>query len=241
MVHRSSAQATAHPRPGLHSPPRLRLAELARRETHSDPAMPKRLAPVKREALQLLWDVVRLGVANRHLLEDLDLPLLAMLQESPLAEETMQLLWEVVHLGAANRRLLEDLDLRQMELRLALVRRPAARVRLQDLPLRRAERFPVPPARARQYSRDPGPYAFFREILVARKCNRAVRCGGRPISARCRRPRNRHAPAGCDNRCSRSRRKRAPPVRPFRIAVEDKRRCRPLPFADRDARFANLG
>jgi len=238
VVHRSSAQAKALPRPGLRSPP---LAELAKRERHSEPAMPKRLASVKREALQLVWEVVHLGVANRHLLEDLDLPLLAVLQESPPAEETMQSLWEVVHLGVANRRLPEDLDLRQMEQRLALVRRPAARVRLQDLPLRRAERFPVPLARARQYSKDPGPYAFFRETLVAQKCNRGVRCGGRPISARCRRPRNRREPAGCDNRCSRSRRKRAPHVRPFRIAAEDRRRCRPPPFADQDARFANLG
>jgi hypothetical protein len=222
----------------LRSPP---LAELVKREAHSEPAMPKRLAPVKREALQLLWEVVRLGVANRHLLEDLDLPLLAMLQEENPLAEPMQLLWELVHLGAANRPLLEDLDLRQTEQRLALVRRPVARARLQDLPLRRAERFPVQLARARQYSRDPGLYAFSRGIPVAQKCNRAVRCGGHPISAQCRRRRNRREPAGCDNRCSRSRRKRARPVRPFRIAVEGKRRCRPLPFADRDARFANLG
>lgn len=51
MVHRSFAQAKALPRPGLRSPP---LAELAKREANSEPAMPKRLAPVKREALQLL-------------------------------------------------------------------------------------------------------------------------------------------------------------------------------------------
>jgi hypothetical protein len=183
--------------------------------------------------------VARLAVVNRLLLEDL--PLLAALQESPLAEETMQLLWEVVHLGAANRRLLEDLDLRQTELRLALVRRPAARARLQDLRLRRVERFPVQPARARQCSKDPGPYAFSRGIPVAQKCNRVVRSGGRPISARYRRPRNRRELAGCDSRCSRLRRKRAGPAPPFPIAVEDKRRCRPLPFADQDARFANLG
>ena len=51
--------------PGLHSPP---LAELAKREAHSDPEMPKRLAPVKREAL------------------------LATLQENLLAE-AMRLVW----------------------------------------------------------------------------------------------------------------------------------------------------
>ncbi len=250
MVDRSSAQATALPRLGLRSPP---LAELAKREAHSDRERPKRLASVKGEAMlpmleesplveamQLFWKVARLGVVNRRLLEDSELPLLATLQANPLVE-AMQLFWEPLHLGVANRRLPEDLDLRQTELRLALVRRPAARARLQDLSLRRPERFPVLPARARQYSRDPGPYAFSRGIPVAQKCNRAVRCGGRPIFARYRRPRNRRELAGCDSRCSRLRRKRAGPARPFPIAVEDKRRSRPLPFADQDARFANLG
>ena len=172
-------------------------------------------------------------------------PLLAIrrLPEENRPVEAMQLLWELVHLGAANRRLLEDLDLRRTEQRLALVRRPAARTRLQDLRLRRVTQahFPLLLAHAPQCSKDPGPYAFSRGIPVAQKCNRAVRCGGRPIFARYRRPRNRRELAGCDSRCSRLRRKRAGPARPFPIAVEDKRRCRPLPFADQDARFANLG
>ena len=203
MVDRSSAQATALPRPGLlmqqglHSPP---LAELAKREADSDPEMPTRLAPVKREAL------------------------LATLQEN--------LLSEAVRPEQANWRLLVDLDLRQTEQHLVRRRLLAGRARLRDLRLRRAERFPVPPARARRCSQDPGPFAFSREILAARKCNRAVRCGGRPISAQYRPPHNRGALAGCDNRCSRSQHKRARPVRPCLIAAGDKRRCHPLPFAD---------
>ena len=108
MVHRSSAQATALPRPrlsGLPSPP---LAEL---KADSNLQLSARSAPVEQEALllilqespgmeamQLLWEVVHLEVANRHLLEDLDLPLLAPVkreallairrlpEENPLAE-----------------------------------------------------------------------------------------------------------------------------------------------------------
>jgi hypothetical protein len=155
------------------------------------------------------------------------------------------LLWELVRLAVANRLLLEQLALRQMEQHsVAAVQRrrlPEAQAKLQDLQLRRAERFPVPPARAHRYSKDPGPYAFSRGILAAQKYNRAVHCGGRPICARCRRPRNRHVLAGCDNRCSRSQHKPARRVRPFRIAVGGKHRCHPLPFADRDVRFANSG
>src|SRR5207247_748573 len=89
---------------------------------------------------------------------------------------------QLAPLAEANLGLLEDLDLRQAERRLALVRRPAARPRLQDLGLRRVERFPVQPVRARQCSKDPGTYAFSRGIPVAQKYNRAVRCGGRPTS-----------------------------------------------------------
>src|SRR5207248_1837362 len=141
VVHRSSAQATALPRPrlsGLPSPP---LAEL---KADSNLQLSARSAPVEQEALllilqerpgmeamQLLWEVVHLELANRRLLEDLDLPLLAIRrlpEANPLAEP-MQLLWELGHLGAANRPLLEDLDLRQTEQRLALVRRPAAPAR----------------------------------------------------------------------------------------------------------------
>jgi hypothetical protein len=189
----------------------LPLAELARQQAHSDPEMPKRLAQaVKREVL------------------------LATLQENLLAE-AMRLLSDAVRPEQANWRLPVDLDLRQTEQRSvrAVGRRlPAGRPRLQDLRLRRAERFPVPPARARRYSKDPGPYAFFREILAAQKYNRAVRYGGRPISAQYRPPRNRRALVGCDNRCSRSRRKHARRAQPFPIAAGDKHRCHPPPFAD---------
>src|SRR6266496_1197342 len=126
----------------------------------------------------------------------------------------------------------EDLDLRQTEQRLALARRSAPRARLQDLRLPWAERFPVPSARARQCSRCPGPCAFCRETRAARKCNRAARCGGRPIFARYRPPRNRRALAGCGNKCSRSQRKRARRARPFPIAASDKYRCLPRRIAD---------
>jgi hypothetical protein len=111
VVDRSSAQATAVPlpgllmQPGLHSPP---LAELAKQEAHSDPAMSKRLAPVKREAL------------------------LATLQENLLAK-AMRLLSDAVRPRQANWRLPLDLDLRQTEQHLVrAVRRrlPAGRVRL---------------------------------------------------------------------------------------------------------------
>jgi hypothetical protein len=150
-----------------------------------------------------------------------------------LAPVKLEALQEEDPLAKANRfSVKEDLDLRQTEQRLALVRRPAARARLKDSRLRRAERFPVPSARARQYSKDPGPCASSPEIPGARKCNRAARCGGRPIFARYRRRRNQRGLAGCDNRRSHSPRKRAGLAQPFPIVAGDKRRCRPLPFAD---------
>ena len=151
------------------------------------------------------------------------------------------MLWELVRLAVANRLLLEDLDLHQWEQHSLQAVQRRRLPELQDLQLRRAERFPVPPARAHRYSKDPGPYAFSRGILAAQKYNRAVHSGGRPICARCRRPRNRRVLAGCDNRCSRSQHKPASRVRPFRIAAGGKHRCHPLPFADRDVRFANSG
>jgi hypothetical protein len=193
----------------LHSP--LLLLEMARWEAPSGRDSPARLVEAK----------------------------LGTLQEDPLAK--------AMHLAPAKRGMLlairrlakasrssvkEDLDSRQTEQRLALVRRPAARARLQDLRLRWAERFPVPSARARQYSKDPGPCASSPEIPGARKCNRAAHCGGRPIFARYRWRRNRRALAGCGNKCSRSQRKRAHRARPFPIAASDKYRCLPRRIAD---------
>ena len=218
-------------RPDLPLP---RLREMPKRAVPSDSELLTDLALAKQKALlaiRRLPEENLLAEAKRQTVP-------ARLQENR-PVEAMQLLWELVHLGAANRPLPEDLDLRRMEQRSVWVRLPAARARPQDLPLRRAERFALPPAHARRCSKDPGPCAFSQEILVARKCNRAARCGGPPISAQYRRPRNRRALAGCDNRCSRSRRKHAGPARPCLIAVEDKRRCRPPPFADSSVRFAN--
>src|SRR2546423_4518789 len=118
----------------------------------------------------------------------------------------------------------------------------AAKVRQRDLFLRLAklqgrrhrlgQGWPVPPARARRCSRCPGPCAFCQETPTARKCNRAARCDDFPIFARCRPQRNRRALAGCDNKCSRFRRKRARRARTFPIGAADKCRCLPRPIAD---------
>jgi len=193
----------------LHSP--LLLLERAKREAPSGRDWLARLARAKLETLQEdpLAKAIHLAPAKRGML------------------------LAIRRLAKANRSSVkEDLDLRQTEQRLALVRRPAARARLKDSRLRRVERFPVPSARARQYSKDPGPCASSPEIPVARKCNRAARCGGRPIFAQYRRRRNRRALAGCGNKCSRSQRKRARRARPFPIAASDKYRCLPRRIAD---------
>jgi hypothetical protein len=215
VARRSSAQATALLLPDL----------LMRLEFHSPlllPEMAKGEAPSGRDSL------ARLVKAK-----------LETLQEDPLAKAMhlapakRGMLLAIRRLAKANRSSVkEDLDLRQTEQRLALVRRSALRARLQDLPLRWRERLPVASARARQYSKDPGPCASSPEIPGARKCNRAARCGGRPISARYRRRRNRRALAGCGNKCSRLQRKRARRARPFPIAASDKYRCLPRRIAD---------
>jgi hypothetical protein len=141
---------------------------------------------------------------------------------------------QAMPLARENRHFLEaDLDLLQREQGRRVARSLAVvRVNPQELRLRRAVDSPVLPARARRHSQDQDPSAFFRETLVARKYNPAARCGGLPIFARYRRRRNQRGFAGCDNNCSRSPRKRAGPARPFPIVAEDKRLCRPLPFAD---------
>jgi hypothetical protein len=189
----------------------LLLLEMAEWEAPSGRDSLARLAPVKLEALQQdpLAKAMHLAPAKRGIL----LAIRRLAKANPSSVK-------------------EDLDLRQTEQHLALVRRPAPRARLEDLRLRQAERFPVPSGRARQYSKDPGPYASSPEIPGARKCNRAARCGGHPIFARYRWRRNRRAPAGCGNKCSRSQRKRARRARPFPIAASDKYRCLPRRIAD---------
>src|SRR6266487_6265214 len=77
-------------------------------------------------------------------------------------------------------------------------------------------------ARAHQCLRDPGPFAFFREISDDQKCNRAARCGDCPISARYRRRCSRRGLVDYGNRRSRLLRKRARPARTFPIAGADK-------------------
>ena len=58
------------------------------------------------------------------------------------------------------------------------------RLHLKDSRLRRGTEIPPVRARGRQYLRGPGPFAFFREIPDAEKCNPAARCGGLPIFGR---------------------------------------------------------
>src|SRR5712691_1724123 len=64
-------------------------------------------------------------------------------------------------------------------------------VHLKDSRLRRVTEIPLVRARARQYLRGPVPFAFFREIPDAEKCNPAARCGDLPICARYHRRCNR--------------------------------------------------
>jgi len=129
-------------------------------------------------------------------------------------------------LALAKQLLLQDLDLARPE------RWRLARARPQELQLPPVEDSPVPPVRAHRCSPSPGPCAFFLRILVVRKCNRAVRCGGRPIFARYRPLNNRRALAGCGNKRSRSQRKHARPARTFPIAALDRYRCLPRQIAD---------
>src|SRR4029450_12223377 len=113
-----------------------------------------------------------------------------------LMAKAMRLLQEMVCREEASRPrklsgLKEVLDSRRAEQDLVQSRHPAAQARLQELQLRPVQDFPVPLERARRCSPSPGPCAFFQETLAARKCNRAARCGGRPIFARYRPPRDR--------------------------------------------------
>src|SRR5262245_39282205 len=99
--------------------------------------------------------------------------------------------------------------------------RPPLLVR-QDLRLRRVTEIPLVRGRARLYLRGPGPFAFFREIPDAEKCNRAVRCGDLPIFARCHRLCNRRGFVGYGNRRTRLLRTRARRAGTFPIVAEDK-------------------
>ena len=107
-----------------------------------------------------------------------------------------------------------------------------AKAKLQQRPLHPEGRSPVPLEPVRRCSRGPGPCAFSPETPAGRKCSRAARCGDHPISARYHLLRNRRGVAGCDNKCNRSQRKRAPRVRPFLIAAADKYRCLPRRTGD---------
>jgi hypothetical protein len=169
------------------------------------------------EAIQLVSEsVTRLGPAMRQ-------PPPVLLWEN-LQGQAIQSVWKLATLETAKRR--------PQELGLPRTARRLARARPQELQLPPVEDSPVPPVRARRCSPSPGPSAFFQETLVVRKCNRAVRCDGRPIFARYRPLNNRRALAGCDNKHSRSQRKHARPARTFPIAALDRYRCRPRRIGD---------
>src|SRR5438094_8587376 len=97
--------------------------------------------------------------------------------------------------------------------------------KLQEQQRQPAKGSHVPRARARRCLRCPGPSAFSQETLSARKCNRAARCDDFPIFVRYRPPRNRRALAGCDNKCSRSQRRRVARAHTLLDAVADQWRC----------------
>jgi hypothetical protein len=109
---------------------------------------------------------------------------------------------------------------------------PLVMLQEQEERLPRVKDPPALQVRVRRCSQGPGPCAFFRGTLAARKCNRAVRCDASPTSARYQLPRNRHGLADYDSRCSRSQRTHARRVAPFPIAAADKYPCLPRPILD---------
>jgi hypothetical protein len=105
-----------------------------------------------------------------------------------------------------------------------LVQQPAKPPLLepQDWLLPQAPEILQAQVRARQCLRCLGPFAFFREILDAQKCNRAARCGDCPIFVQCHRRCNRRGLVDYGNKHSRWLHKRARLARTFLIAGADK-------------------
>jgi hypothetical protein len=178
-------------------------------------------------AIQLLQETVTLETAKSEMPWDRER--LARFAAARLAKLPVE------HLLAMAMQLLQETGRRERRANrrhLAQARPLVAPARPQQLRLPPVEDSPVPPVRARQRLQCPDPCAFFREIPAARKCNRAARCGGRPIFARYRPQRNRRALAGYDNKRSRSQRKHAHRARPFPIAALDRYRCLLRQIAD---------
>ena len=121
-----------------------------------------------------------------------------------------------------------------------LVQQPAKPQLLepQDSLLRQAPEIPRARVRVRQCLQGPGPFAFFREIPDAQKCNRAARCGDLPIFVRCRQRCNRRGFVGYGNRRSRLLHKRVRPAGTFPIAGADKYPSPLRRIEDLDVRFA---
>src|SRR5437867_7677627 len=193
-------------RPDLHL---LLLTETAKREEPSGPELLVLLVQANSETLLAILRVLkekRLVQASQPVLQEKDSELV-----SQLANQRLVLLL----VAKARQR---DLFLHS--------------AKLQEQQRQLEESSAVPLGRAHLCSRRPGPCAFSQETPAARKCNRAARCDDFPTFARCRPQRNRRALAGCDNKCSRSRRKRARRARTFPIAAADKCRCLPRRIAD---------
>jgi hypothetical protein len=202
--------------PTLHS---LLLPETAKRDLFWD----RRAALPRAEMILVMWQAPpqRLLRANSQSRANL----LARARQLALQEKGSDFVSQPVKLLVAQTKP-QDLFLHSQE------------QKLWEAPLQVEQDSPLRQARERQYSRCPGPFAFSRETQAARKCNRAARCGDYPNHARCRPRRNRHALAGCDNKCSRSQHRPARRVRTFLIAAADKCRCLPRRFADSDIRSA---
>jgi hypothetical protein len=109
-----------------------------------------------------------------------------------------------------------------------LVQQPAKpplfelQVHLKDSRRWRVTEIPLARGRARQCLPGPGPFAFFRGIQDAEKCNPVARCGDLPTSARYRRRCNRRGFVGYGNRRSRLLHTRARPAGTFPIVRADK-------------------
>jgi len=105
-----------------------------------------------------------------------------------------------------------------------LVQQPAKPPHLepQDSLLQQGREILLGRVRAHQYLRGPGPFAFFREILDAEKCNLAARYADLPIFARYHRRCNRRGFVGYGNTRSRLLHKRVRPAGTFPIVGADK-------------------
>ncbi len=207
-----SARATVLLLPGLVMLPDLHLLLLTETAKRGEPLGPELLLLLVRANPETLLAILRVLQEKR----------LVQASQPGLQEKDSELVSQL-----ANQRLMLLLVAKARQRDLFL-----HSAKLQEQQRQLALGLPVPRGHAHLCSRCPGPCAFSQETPASRKCNRAARCGGYPICARYRPLRNRRALAGCDNKCSRSRHKRARRARTFQIAAADKCRCLLRPIAD---------